>query len=317
MILYRQRYFLVKVLMFCIAFCKRCIILTKLPKYDVIFIHREVIPLGPPVYEWLIAKILNKKIIYDFDDAIWLKNTSQTNWIVRGLKWHQKVGSICKWANKVSVGNEYLARYAKKYNPNVIIIPTVVDTEKYHNKIQNHSLYKANIGWTGSHSTIKYLDLIVPAIKRLEKKYSFTFYVISNVKPDVTLSSLKWIKWNKKTEIADLLCFHIGLMPLSDTPWTRGKCGFKAIQYMSLGIPALVSPIAVNTEIITHGLNGYYCNSTEEWITNIEKLMNEFLTRKRMGSYGRNHIEKHYSVKATKEAFLSLFFDNDKEQREP
>ena len=143
--------------------------------YDFVFIHREATPLGPPIFEWILAKVLKKKIIYDFDDAIWLTDRQQESVLLRIAKWRSKVGSICKWAYKVSCGNEYLCNYAALFNKNVVYNPTTIDTENLHHPSQ--ILYpikhpdRIRIGWTGSHSTLKYLDEIQPVLHKILNEY--------------------------------------------------------------------------------------------------------------------------------------------------
>lgn len=210
-ILYKPGHKVAKVLGIVMGFLRRFALMFQISKYDYVFIHREVTPIGPPIFEWIIAKILNKKIIYDFDDAIWIPNTSATNSIVAGIKWHGKVASICKWAYKVSCGNEYLCNYARQFKSNVVYNPTTIDTVHLHNILSNHDVPKPVIGWTGTHSTMMYLDEIVPVIEKLNLKYDFEFVVISNKAPDFQLNNLKFVPWSKSTEIADLAQIHIGI----------------------------------------------------------------------------------------------------------
>jgi glycosyltransferase involved in cell wall biosynthesis len=308
-ILYKQGKYLSKTIKVLAGFARRFADLFKIPAYDVVFIHREAAPIGPPVFEWIIAKALKKKIIYDFDDAIWLSNTSDNNSIVAGLKWHSKVRYIIKWSYKVSCGNAYLADYARQYNKNVVVNPTTIDTISLHNQIKNQHTDSMTIGWTGTHSTAQYLDNIIPIIEKLEKTYDFTFEIISNVPPNYTLKSLKYTSWSKDTEIEDLLRFNIGVMPLTDDKWSKGKCGFKALQYMSLGIPALVSPVGVNTSIVDDGINGMICRNAHEWEQAIEKLLTDKNLKSQLGINARKKIEAKYSVISNTENFIRLFED--------
>ncbi|TMI64931.1 MAG: glycosyltransferase family 4 protein [Bacteroidetes bacterium] len=282
-------------------------ILFGLGGYDFVFIHREAAPLGPPVFEWVISKLFRKKIIYDFDDAIWIPNTSAENKIVSWFKAFWKVKYICKWAHLVVGGNDFLCKYARQYNRNTVLIPTCVDTTDKHNRLTNHDAEKITIGWTGSHSTLKYLDELVPVIRELETKNNFEFIVISDKSPDYIISSFRFIPWNEKTEIEDLQKINIGLMPLQDDEWSEGKCGFKLIQYMSLGIPALASPVGVNKKIIEHGENGMLCSKQEDWINGLNYLIHNKEERKRMGLSGRNKINASYSLKAYAPVFINLF----------
>ncbi|MEM6631027.1 MAG: glycosyltransferase family 4 protein [Bacteroidota bacterium] len=303
-IMYRKGKVLAKVLGVMQGFLKRILLLFRLRKYDKVFVHREATPLGPPFFEWWATHVFRKELIFDFDDAIWLPNASQVNRFSLYLKWNKKVNRIIKWAEVNIAGNKYLEEHSQKFSSNSILIPTVVDTENHHKGIAIQDIDSPNIGWTGSITTLEYLSPLVPVIAELEKKYEFTFYVIANVNPNYSLNSVKFIPWNKETEIVDLLRFQIGVMPLVDNPWTRGKCGFKAIQYMALGQPALASPVSANKEIIDHGVNGFFCSSDEDWYQSLEKLLLDKSLRERMGKEARKKIQEKFSVKATLPPFV-------------
>jgi glycosyltransferase involved in cell wall biosynthesis len=291
----------------CGGFARRWLLMFTIARYDYVYIHREVAPAGPPIFEWIIAKLYKKKIIYDFDDAIWIPVASGYNKTARYFKWFRKVSTICRWSYKVSAGNNYLAEYAAKFNKNVFIIPTVVDTELVHNRLQDQSTAAPVIGWTGTFSTLKYLDIVLPVLQRLQQKFEFTFIVIANKDPQLSLKNYRFIRWQKETEAEDLLQMHIGLMPLYDDELSKGKCGFKAIQYMSLGIPAVVSPVGVNSLIVDDGVNGFICPDPEEWESRLTYLLTDTGLRKQMGTAARRKIESEYSVIATRGHFLSLF----------
>jgi glycosyltransferase involved in cell wall biosynthesis len=292
---------------------KRVIVIFKSPMYDFVFIHREAAPLGPPVFEWLLAKIFRRKIIYDFDDAIWLTDRQHESAILRLAKWRSKVGSICKWAYKVSCGNEYLCNYAAVFNKNVVYNPTTIDTENLHHRASNLSSNQASertrIGWTGSHSTLKYLDDIRPVLhKILRDDPAVEFIVIADKPSSLDVGSrVKFVRWNPESEIKDLLQFDIGIMPLPDDEWAKGKCGFKALQYMALEMPAVASPIGVNSRIIDHGVNGFLCNTPNEWEEALKSLIYDSALRKRMGLNGRKTVVDNYSVLSNSTNFLSLF----------
>jgi glycosyltransferase involved in cell wall biosynthesis len=189
----------------------------------------------------------------------------------------------------------------------VIYNPTTIDTVNYHNQISNQNKEKFVIGWTGSHSTTRYLNEIVEVLKVLENKYSFELQVIADIPPELDLKSFKFIKWQKENEIKDLLNFNIGIMPLKDDLWAAGKCGFKALQYMALGIPALVSPVGVNTKIVDDGLNGFICKTPDDWKMAIEKLIQNHELLLEMAKNTRKKIVENYSVVSNTENFLALF----------
>jgi glycosyltransferase involved in cell wall biosynthesis len=311
-ILYKTGHSFHKVIGFVKGVARRLTVLFQLSDIDFVFVHRECLPIGPPVIEWIIVKILKKKIIYDFDDAIWLPNTSQENRIAAFLKWHSKVASICKWSYKISCGNAFLASYALQFNNKVTVNPTTIDTNHLHNPslflIQKKSP-QVVIGWTGTQSTLPYIESLFSLFEKLEEKFpdQVRLLIISNKKPSLKLKFIDFIQWSKETEVNDLLLMDIGVMPLSDDMWAKGKCGFKALQYMALEIPALVSPVGVNTEIVNNNVNGYWCNTETEWFDCLEKLLMDKVLRKEIGSAGRKKVISHYSVLSNASTFLGLF----------
>ena len=304
--LYKKGNVLAKFFGICKGFAKRFGLLFQLGNTAIVFIHREITPVGPPIFEFIIAKILRKKIIYDFDDAIWIKNTSGSNRIVAWLKWHGKVKHICKWATVVSTGNDYLASFARLHAKNVVKIPTTIDTSNLHNSIIQQKEGKLTIGWTGTHSTMKYLNNLIPVLDLLAESVDFEFLVISNEQPSFQRGYLNFLPWNKTTEITDLLKFDIGVMPLENDLWSGGKCGFKALQYMALGIPSIVSPVGVNAQIIKHQVNGLLADSQEEWFSVLQTLINSPLLRSEFGAKGLTTVKEQFSVVANEQHYLNL-----------
>ena len=224
-----------RVLSTLIAFVKRFFLLFSLFKYDTVFIHREATPIGPPWWEWCAAKVFGKRLIYDFDDAVWLSNSSAANArLVGRLKNHGKTGKIISWSEVVFAGNSFLADYARKFCDNVKVVPTTIDCDSHHNRIYHLVKPEPNsrftIGWTGTHSTLKQLVPLFHSLERVYAQVPFRFLLISDVAPNAMPKFVEFRKWNKETEIEDLLEIDIGIMPLYDTDWERGKCGFKALQ---------------------------------------------------------------------------------------
>jgi glycosyltransferase involved in cell wall biosynthesis len=307
--LYQPGHFFIKAWTILSGFIRRLFILIKLSSFDYVFIHREAAPVGPPVIEWLIAKVFQKKIIYDFDDAIWLTDKLKENALEKIVRWRSKVGSISQWSYKVSCGNEYLCLYAQQFNMNVVLNPTTIDTVGLHHpngekKLTDHII----IGWTGSHSTLKYLKDIEPVLSFLEKKYpQLKILVIADRMPELALHSLIFLPWNKETEASDLTKADIGIMPLPDDEWAKGKCGFKALQYLALEIPTVISPVGVNTKIVTQSDTGFLCSTPSEWTIALEKLITDSSLRTVMGKKGRQKVIEHFSVESNKNNFLNLF----------
>lgn len=304
--LYKQGSVFAKTIGMLGSFWRRFLLMFKLRSADIIFIHREASMVGPPVFEWIIAKILRKKYIYDFDDAIWLPNYSDTNAKFQRLKAYGKVKKIMKWAHAISAGNDYLAEFALQYNANISIIPTTIDLENVHTQSTNQSVEKIVIGWTGTHTTMDYLEELVPILREIEKSHTFSFRVISNQMPNFELKSLEFVKWNKETEVEDLAKINIGVMPLTDTVWAKGKCGFKGLQYMALEIPAVMSPVGVNTSIVKDGKNGFLPNSPEEWKEILIKLLESESLRTEIGKAGLQTVKESYSVAANQSNYLNL-----------
>lgn len=278
---------------------------------DFVFIFREVTLGGPPVFEFLLAKVFRKKIIYDFDDAIWLTDNRYESRFERWWRWRKKVGQICRWSYRISCGNNYLADYARQFNASVVVNPTTIDTENLHNpalvKVEKRS-ERIVIGWTGSHSTLKYLEQILPVLQQTELEFpQVEFLVIANRDPKLSLQRYSFLPWSKTAEAADLAKIDIGIMPLPDDEWTRGKCGFKALQYMAMEIPCVASPVGVNNEIIQHGKNGFLAATHSDWKELLALLIKDENLRKKIGKAGRETVVSRYSVKSNSGLFLSLF----------
>ncbi|MCC7232693.1 MAG: glycosyltransferase [Bacteroidia bacterium] len=306
-ILYRPGHLTGKVSGLIRGMARRVGVLFTLWKYDTVFIHREALPFGPPFLEWMIARVFRKFMVYDFDDAIWIPNASESNnRLTMLLKCFGNPARISRWASCVSVGNGFLAGFASRYNDRVFINPTTIDTDEHHNSIAKHSNKTFVIGWTGSHSTIQYLDELVPVLRELEKDHVFEFHVICDVAPKFQLDSLKFIRWTKQAEIEDLLHFNVGLMPLPDDVWSKGKCGFKALQYMALGIPAVVSAIGVNSEIVQDGFNGLICRNPQQWKDALKKLITDQSFLIKLGANTRQTIVDRYSLRSNRENFIRI-----------
>lgn len=310
-IFYHKGYFFTKLIGLLSGIAKRFWLLTTINRYNFIFIHRECLPIGPPIIEFIISRILQKKIIYDFDDAIWLPNNSEANrFIARWFKYHQKVKAICKMSYKVSAGNHFLAEYAKQVNDCVEVIPTTIDTDNYHNQIKTLSANQSLVvGWTGTHSTLIQISQIEEQLGQLQKEIPFELLLICNADPGFLNVEYRYQPWSAETEIKDLLQFDIGLMPLRNTDWERGKCGFKALQYMSLGIPCVASDVGANSNIITHDQDGILISPEKpgDWIWQIRELIKNPEKRKILGDAGRQTVLNHFSVKSNSNKYLQLF----------
>jgi glycosyltransferase involved in cell wall biosynthesis len=258
---------------------------------DVVFVYREAALLGPPILESLLGR--RTPLILDFDDAIYLGDTSIANGWSRVLKMKGKTEAICRVARHVTVGNEFLACFARRHARGVTVVPTTIDTDLYEVR-SRHENPRPVVGWSGSATTLPYLATLAPALQRLSERQDFELHAIGG-ETQVEGVPVYCKPWRPDTEVEDLRAFDVGLMPLSDDDWSRGKCGLKALQYMALGIPPVVSPVGVNTSIVRDGINGFHARTEEEWVDRIALLLSDESLRRRMGTEARRTVEQSYS----------------------
>ncbi len=285
----------------------------KLDGYDLVYIFREAAILGPPWFERKIARS-GVPYIFDFDDAVFVSYKSPSNGYLSYLKFPGKTAEICRLATHIMAGNQYLADYAGTYNDNVTIVPTTIDTDKYKFIEPAKGPETMTIGWSGSFSTVQHLDTIRDALRELAKDERFRLRVIGTAAYDLPGVDVEAIPWRSETEIEDLAKIEIGLMPLPDENWSRGKCGLKGLQYMALGIPAICSPVGVNSTIISDGENGFLASSQTEWVEKIRLLLNSPKLRRKIGRAGRDTVEQDYSTKVIAPKVLEIFRSVAKKQ---
>lgn len=272
---------------------------------DVTFVYREAFPLGPPLFERLMAR--QRPVVYDFDDAIWLGDTSAANRWIRRLKAPSKVDEIIELATTTTVGNEYLRTHALDFTTRVEVLPTTLDVDRYRPAGERPRRDRLRIGWSGSPSTSKHLETITPALRRLVNELPVELVVIGD--PDFELPGAPHVEvrpWSREREIDDVRSFDIGLMPLPDDEWSRGKCGFKALLYMALGVPTVASPVGVNSTIITSGENGLLATTEDQWVEAVGLLVDSARERERLGRSGRETVVEHYSGQRWAPRFLRV-----------
>ena len=277
------------------ALARRLALVRKVKDYDLVYILREAALLGPPVFERLIHQS-GVPIVFDFDDAIFVSYRSPSNGYLSYLKFASKTKTICRIASHVMVGNPYLAEYARQVNDRVTVIPTTIDTEKYRVPSPKNSSGPPVIGWTGSYSTVQHLDTLRGALKKLAERESFRLRVIGTPAYDCPPVDVEAMRWRADTELEDLSAIDIGVMPLPDDKWSKGKCGLKALQFMALGIPTVCSPVGVNTDIIQDDQNGFIAGTEDEWVDKLSRLLRSRELRQRLGHAGRVTVEEKYSA---------------------
>lgn len=276
------------------AFIKRMIDFRHVINADVVAIEREYFPWLPPVFE-LLVRVLKGGYILEFDDAIFLS---------RGRR--MKYPATIKMATKVIVGNRYLEEYAKRFNEKVVLVPTCVDTRKYVRKTDHAVDGPLIIGWIGLPYNFHHIDIAADALERLFSEYRCEFLIVSARMP-VNKVPMRFVKWDLDSEADTIGSFNIGIMPLVDNPFSRGKCGLKILQYMAAGVPVVASPVGVNSEIITDGVNGFLAKSVDEWYEKLKILVEDEELRERFGIEGRRTVEEIYSRDLYGEKLVSIY----------
>ena len=286
------------------GYIRRIFTILELKNYDLIYIFLNVTPLGGNFFE-KIYRLNSKKIIYDIDDLVYLNKYNKENKLAKYLRFPTKYFYLMKSSDHVITCTSYLDNFVKKYNKNTTNISSTVNTKFYKAKKFNTSK-KIVIGWTGSFSTLPYLNLINNVILKIQKKYNCKLVIISSKKEVFNFENYKSIAWNSKNEVRDLKLIDIGLYPLPNEHWVKGKSGLKAIQFMSLGIPVVATNTQINKKVIINKKTGFLVNSEQEWVKAIKTLIINTKIRKRFSKNGIDHVKKNFSLEANKNKYLSI-----------
>ncbi len=274
------------------------------PKYDAILIQKAL-------FSFPIPRLLRRyrhKIFFDFDDAIFTLETPNAGWINRLRTRRRAMGvpAMLQTAHCAIVENAYTAEFATQYCPRVSQITGPIDTARYV-PAKKPAGEKIVLGWIGSQWTTRYLDLIRDALVALSRRYpNLELRLIGAGDFDVPGLQIARIDWTLETEVGYLQTFDIGLMPLPDDPFTRGKGGYKLLQYMACGLPVVTSPVEINREIVTHGKTGFWAETDSEWIEFLSTLIENKTLRNRMGAAGRARVVAHYALEKSSEQLLAL-----------
>jgi glycosyltransferase involved in cell wall biosynthesis len=263
--------------------------------YDVVLVQREACLIGPAWAERLAHK-RRPALVYDFDDAVYLPYRSPTHAYLSYLKFPWKTKALCRMASAVIVGNPHLAAFARRYNAAVHVVPSTVSLRSYRPGPRPSDHKPLVIGWTGSHSSAQYLRGVVPALQELRRRRDFRLLVIGVDSVEVPGVDVECRPWRAVSEAEDLWDMDVGIMPLPLEPWAQGKCGMKALQYMGVGVPPVVSPVGVNREIVQHGINGLHATTTSEWVESLERLLADSALRSKLGDRARETVESSYSA---------------------
>lgn len=276
--------------------------------YDIVFIQRETSFLGTSYFEKR-AKRSGAFVIFDFDDSIWLADTSPGNKKWEFIKKPEKFFKAISHADTVIAGNSYLAEKARTVNKNSVVIPTTVDTDFHIPKPGLRGGHSVVIGWSGSVSTVKHFEKLLPVLVRIKQRFKdkVRFKILGEENYSNKLLDVEARKWTEESEVDELNSFDIGIMPLPDDAWANGKCGLKALTYMACEIPSVVSAVGVNKEIIVHKKNGCLASDENEWFDLLCELIENKALRTEIGKAGRKTVIEKYSVEANKLKYLEVF----------
>jgi glycosyltransferase involved in cell wall biosynthesis len=271
---------------------------------DVVLVQREAMIFGPPVVEWLANRVARCPLVLDLDDATYVPYTSPTyGKFGKALKWFNKTDDLIRWASVVTCGNRAIAEYVESKGATARVIPTVVDTDVF---VPRDSLPAADapvvLGWIGTHSTFPYLQAIFPVLQDLAKTHPFKLKIVGAGTSTVKLNGVEVenLDWKLEREVADFQSFDVGLYPIDPAlyaaQWAAGKSGFKAIQYMSIGIPFVAAPVGAMAEIGEAGVTHFPAINSEEWSRTLRLLLADAQLRTKMGAAGRRHAVENYSL---------------------
>ena len=269
--------------------------------FDIVFLQREAFFGGWPLFERAF-KAAGARLVLDFDDAIWLLDVSEVNRRYGWLKRPQKTAEIARMADLVIAGNSFLREYALAFNRNTIVIPTTIDTVSYKRTMPPRTTGAVCIGWTGSTTTIPHFETGVPYLNEIKARYGdrVRFRVVGDASYRNAALGVQGEAWNAAAEVETLSDMDIGIMPLPDDVWSKGKCGLKGLQFMGLEIPVVMEDRGANREIVTDGLDGFLASGASEWAAKLAALVESPDLRLRIGAAGRRTVEARYSVNSQK-----------------
>lgn len=287
------------------ALMRRLHAVVTMPRGAVVVVEYELLPFFPAVLErWLVW--CGCRLVVDYDDALFHQYDQHTNPWVRVLLGN-KIATVMRMADTVVAGNAYLASYAQQAGARrVEVVPTVVDLARYPIKLTPSDSAVFTIGWIGSPSTARYLHDIAPALAELCQGGQTRVRLIGSGPIELPGVLLDVLNWHEDTEVDEMRRFDVGIMPLPDEPWARGKCGFKLIQYMACGLPVVASPVGVNAAIVDDGANGFLATTTDEWVKALKTLRTDFEQQQRMGAIGRKRVEEGYCLEVTAPKLVAL-----------
>lgn len=263
------------------------------PRHDLVFIQKELFPHVLDLPEWWLARTGTRYVV-DLDDAIHLAYAGARGW---RSALREKTARVIARASLVLAGNRYLEAYARRFNPRVLLFPTVVDTDRFAPRTRDEELHEAIVGWIGTPETVKYLDAIMPALDAVAQQAPVSLLVVGARAPGSRVMTVQEQPWSEAEEADDLRRMDIGIMPLADDEWSKGKCSLKLLQYMSTGVASVTSPRGSAPEFVRDGENAFFAASSREWCERIRELAGSRERRAGMGQRARADVVEHYSLR--------------------
>jgi len=306
-IVYKKGHYFEKIMGTFRGYLRRLYDLFRIPHYDIIYIFMWVTPFGSSLFERL-SRRQAKKIIYDIEDNVMMAKNNAINPIVKALRGPGKTMYLIKRADHVITSSPFLNDYCLKYNYNqsCTYISSSINTDRFLPVNNYNNDHKITIGWTGTFTSVWYLDLLRNVFLELNSRCDFKLRVIGNFEYEFPEIDLEVIQWSKDNEVEDLQGIDIGIYPLVQDKWVLGKSGLKAIQYMAFGLPTVATNVGTTPRIISHLENGWLVKTDDEWVDALETLVNNPELRKKLGKAARESVLNNYSMNVIKEEYLSI-----------
>ncbi|HET8799401.1 MAG TPA: glycosyltransferase family 4 protein, partial [Thermoanaerobaculia bacterium] len=279
----------------------------RLRSYDLLFVQREAALIGPALFERIAHRSL--PMVLDLDDSTYIERRSEVfGLLARLLKFHGKTRSLIRWADHVVAGNPNIAAHVESMGTSASVLPTIVDTAVFVPSSERRTSGVPVVGWIGTHSTYSYLRSIFPLFRQLAKEHRFLLRIVgAGREEEVPGVDVEFLPWRLERELADLQSFDLALYPIIPDAWAEGKSGFKAIQYLSCGIPYVATPAGVVAQIGCEGQTHLVATSEVEWLDALRRLLSDPALRERMSREGRRYAVEHYSVRAHAQALAEIF----------
>ncbi|MET0556522.1 MAG: glycosyltransferase [Vicinamibacteria bacterium] len=272
-------------------------------RYHAVVVHRAVCLAGPAVLERLLAAV-GPPLLFDFDDAIFLRHTSGANALFDRLKFPGKTATLCRLSDRVVVGSDYLGTWARQHSARVDVVPTSIDTSAYELRDRPPG-GRVVVGWTGSATSMTHLEAAATLLRRLAAARPVEIRVLSTRTPVLPGVPVTFRHWTPANEVEEIRAFDIGIKPMPDDEWARGKCPMKELQYLALRIPAVCSAVGGSREAVRHGDNGFLVSSEDEWMEALLRLVDDPGLRTRLGEAGRRTVLERYSSERSAAGFAA------------